>query len=269
MNGWIKLHREIIEKPIWQCSTPEQKTILITLLMIVNIADKTWEWQGEKFNCKAGQIITSLDKIAKLSGKGITIQNVRTALIKFEKYDFLTNISTKTGRLITIVNWSLYQHESHNTNKDTNNELTKHQQSANKELTTTKEYKNNKNNKKYIYSSIDERLSLLLQSLILERDSNSKTRVANIPMWSSNIEKLHRIDKREYEDIENVIRWCQQDSFWQNNILSTKKLREKFDTLLGQSKSKHEPKKDKVDNFNNFEQRNYDYDDLEKKLLGW
>jgi hypothetical protein len=40
-----------------------------------------------------------------------------------------------------------------------------------------------------------------------------------------------RLDERKPERIEQVIRWTQQDPFWQGNILSTAKLREKFDQL--------------------------------------
>lgn len=58
-----------------------------------------WEWKGEKFKIQPGQFITSLDKIVMKSGSGVTEQNVRTALKRFEKYEFLTNQSTKSGRL--------------------------------------------------------------------------------------------------------------------------------------------------------------------------
>ena len=40
-----------------------------------------------------------------------------------------------------------------------------------------------------------------------------------------------RLDKRSVDDIEAVIRWCQQDDFWHKNILSTDKLRKQFDKL--------------------------------------
>ena len=40
-----------------------------------------------------------------------------------------------------------------------------------------------------------------------------------------------RSDKRNIHDIKKIIDWCQQDSFWHINILSTAKLREKFDQL--------------------------------------
>lgn len=118
---------------------------------MANHEGKEWEWQGEKYRCEAGQFITSLDNIKYKCGKDVKIQNIRTALKKFEKYEFLTNESTKTGRLITIVNWRVYQDTENKTNKATNKELTKHQQRANKELTPNKNDKNDKNDKK-IYS---------------------------------------------------------------------------------------------------------------------
>jgi hypothetical protein len=144
-NGWIKLYRELSDKPIWYLSSPEHKVILITLLLMANHAHNEWEWKGKRFICEPGQMITSLDQIAKTAGKGISVQNIRTALDRFERYNFLTNESTKTGRLITICNWATYQQNENTTNKDANKELTKSQQRANKELTSNKNDKNDKN----------------------------------------------------------------------------------------------------------------------------
>lgn len=131
-------------KPIWLNSTPEQKTILITLLMSAHFAPSEWEWKGEKYEVQKGQFITSIDTIVKESGKGITPQNVRTALKRFEKLGFLTNESTKTGRLITILNWEVYQSKKKNQQTDEqtdNKELTDDQQTPNKELTPKEESK--------------------------------------------------------------------------------------------------------------------------------
>lgn len=109
MQGWISLHREIVEKAIWTESTPEQKVILITLLLLANHKEKEWEWKGDRYKAKPGQFVTSLNSIAQKSGKDVTVKKVRTALEKFEKYGFLANESTNKNRLITIVNWEVYQ----------------------------------------------------------------------------------------------------------------------------------------------------------------
>lgn len=141
-GGWIKLYRELLDKPIWFESTPEQKVILITLLLMANHDGRQWEWQGKQYYAGPGQFVTSLAKIAEKAGPGISMQNVRTALKRFEKFNFLTNQSTKVNRLITIVNWGFYQENPNEPNKVTNSQLTKSQQRANKELTTNKNVRN-------------------------------------------------------------------------------------------------------------------------------
>ena len=145
--GWIKLHRALLDKTIWINSTPEQKTILITLLLMANHEPNQWEWKGKKYIVKSGEFITSLEKIVAKCGKGITTQNVRSALKRFEKLQFLTNESTKQNRLIKIENWGLYQDEENQPNKATNKEVTNDQQRPNKEVTTNKNDKNDKNDK--------------------------------------------------------------------------------------------------------------------------
>lgn len=84
---------------------------------------------------------------------------------------------------------------------------------------------------KYSEDSKEYKLSVLLRDLILRRDENSRCKNADMQKWSKDIDLLHRKDNRSYEDIEKIIRWCQQDNFWKANILSTHKLREKFDSL--------------------------------------
>lgn len=101
-TGWVKMHRELLEKGIWQCSTPEQKIVLIVLLLSVNVETKSWNWNGQVMECQPGQLITSLQKLAEKCGNGVSVQTIRSALTKFEKFGFLTNESTKHGRLITL-----------------------------------------------------------------------------------------------------------------------------------------------------------------------
>lgn len=130
-EGYIGLYRCLLDKPIWQRSTPEQKTILITLLLLANHEENEWEWMGQKFKVFPGQFVTSLESITKACGKGISIQNVRSALERFEKLEFLTSGSTKCGRLVTILKWHTYQTELRKGNKDTNKEVTKRSQRGN------------------------------------------------------------------------------------------------------------------------------------------
>lgn len=141
-DGWIKLHRMLLDKPIWKASTPEQKTILITLLLMVWHRPNEWEWGGKQFKCEPGQCVTSLDSIVKECGKGISTKNVRTALERFEKYGFLANESAKQGRLITIANWELYQDDSLKGGKGTGSQVANDWQTGGKQVATNKNVKN-------------------------------------------------------------------------------------------------------------------------------
>jgi len=149
MEGYIKLYRELIKKPIWLNSTPEQKTILITLLLMANHNSNSWEWNCEKFIVSPGQFITSVDSIKKNCGKGVSEQNIKTSLKRFQKLEFLTNKSTKMGRIITIINWSSYQPD----NKKLTNELTIGSPTTNQRLTTNKNERMKECKEINIYSS--------------------------------------------------------------------------------------------------------------------
>lgn len=49
--------------------------------------------------------------------------------------------------------------------------------------------------------------------------------------WHQAMDRLNRTDGYTADQIRQVIDWSQQDEFWQGNILSAPKLREKFDQL--------------------------------------
>jgi len=138
MSGWVKLYRALIKKPIWLNSTPEHKSILVTILLLANHEKSEWEWMGEKFSVVPGQFVTSLESIRKKTGKGISTQNVRSCLKRLQKLQFATDKATKAGRLITIINWDSYQPEEKKATKI----ATDDQQRTNKGPTPNKNDKN-------------------------------------------------------------------------------------------------------------------------------
>ena len=156
MAGWIKLYRELGDKPIWLESTSDQRSVLIALLMMVNYEPNKWEWQGKQYECMPGQVITSLPKIAERSGKGVSIQNVRTALKRFEKLGFLTDESTNKNRLITIVNWAIYQGSDDEPNRQTNKQLTGNQQATNRQLTAIKNIRTKEGKNKEVKDIVEQ-----------------------------------------------------------------------------------------------------------------
>lgn len=82
--------------------------------------------------------------------------------------------------------------------------------------------------------------------------------------WAAEIEKMQRIDKRSRGEIEQALNYAIKNTFWQSNIRSTKKFREKFETLYLQSKERtgSSPQGAASNRFHNFDQRDVDYDAL-------
>jgi hypothetical protein len=68
----------------------------------------------------------------------------------------------------------------------------------------------------------------LLAELI---EANGSKKPAVTDKWLSDMERLHRIDERSWEQITKAIYWCQEDDFWRGNIMSPAKLRKQYDQL--------------------------------------
>lgn len=244
MQGWVKLHRILLKKPIWQCSLPKQKCVLIAIMLMANHDKKEWIWKGEKYICQPGQFITSLESLSEASG--VSVQSVRTALDNFQKkFDFLTSESTNKNRLITIVNWELYQIDDENQQAN--------QQATNKRLTTNKNDKNNKNN---IYADEFEKFYLEYPRSQAKQDTNK--------WWKKRI-KEHGIDfvvtcLNNYVDYYNQLpEDKKQFAYASNNFLGTKAYYKDFE----------KPKVKPANNTpKNTQQDDQDYD-LIKKANGY
>lgn len=75
-----------------------------------------------------------------------------------------------------------------------------------------------------------QELARLLWELI--RSNNPSAREPNLEAWARTFDRMVRLDGRDPQEIEYVIRWCQADEFWFANILSADKLRKQYDQLL-------------------------------------
>lgn len=81
-----------------------------------------------------------------------------------------------------------------------------------------------------------ERLSHLLADSIGQRGSKRPNVTDG---WVTDMDKLIRIDGREADDVARVIRWLNDGrdevaQFWQANVRSPRKLREKWDQMREQ-----------------------------------
>lgn len=191
------------------------------------LVNKANHQDNQKF--KRGQAYVKYDWI--MSATGATNAQVHHCIRYLKSRHAVTTRKATRGMYITIVNYDTYQnldsYRSHTENQPKDRQKTDRRHTINK---------NGNNDNKYSPTSIEARLSELLLSLILDRKTNFRLgqpdcRKKTIDRWAIHADRMIRLDKRTPEQVEAVIRWCQQDDFWQNNILSTEKLRRQFDQL--------------------------------------
>lgn len=131
-QGWIKLHRKLLENPI--IKKPNYLALWLVLLLKANHKDNKMLWNGGILTIKEGSFITGRKVLAEETGiKESTIEDILTYL---EKQQQIQQQKTNKYRLITIVNWENHQH----TDKKSNNKATTKQQQAD----TNKNEKNEK-----------------------------------------------------------------------------------------------------------------------------
>lgn len=146
MEGWIKTHRKILQSDTYRNLTSKQFNVMQVCLLLASHKENKWEFDGEIYTVKPGQFITSLQNLKKQCVCDVSVQSVRTALLKLERWGFLTKRSTRKSTLITICNWERYQldahKEQHKEQQTANTQLTNNQHTANTQLTTINNDKN-------------------------------------------------------------------------------------------------------------------------------
>lgn len=83
------------------------------------------------------------------------------------------------------------------------------------------------------------------------KEFKSNFKQPNLKRWEADIEKAIRIDSRTVDQLISCINWIysEQGSFWIPNIMSGKKLREKFDTMEAQMMQKQKQNNSGLDDF--------------------
>ncbi|WP_200411945.1 hypothetical protein [Virgibacillus salexigens] len=258
-KGAFQVSREIFENEIW--SDVVKFRIFFYILGKAVFSQDGIEQAG--IHLERGQYLRSLrnlqDDLSYREGRGNAVKKyplttIQRKIKSLEKEERITTKSTEYGTLFTVVNYALYQGLD-NYKKDSV------EQRRNSDGTATEQQRNNNKNdkecskkekkdkeKRHKYEICDMTLAELLLSNIRENNPNYKN--PNLEKWASDIRLMRERDNRTEDQIEYLIKWTQSHDFWQANILSPSKLREKFDTLIMQVKQERNKTKSNVIQFN-------------------
>ncbi len=127
-NGWIKLHRSMLENRIIT-KDPERVAIWIYLLLSANHQEKEIEFEGKKITLLPGQLVTGRRKIA--AETGVSESKTERVLKCFEIEQQIEQQKTRHNRLITILKWEQYQQSEPQNEQQMNNNWTTSEQQVN------------------------------------------------------------------------------------------------------------------------------------------
>jgi hypothetical protein len=144
-NGWIKLHRQILE---WEWYS-DNNCFRLFLHLILKANHKEKRYKGIELN--SGQIITSRDILAKETG--LSSQQIRTALNKLISTNEITSVTSSQGTILQVVNYEKYQL--------TTNEITNEQPTSNQRVTNNNK---EKNEKKFIIPNFNDVLEYCMKN---------------------------------------------------------------------------------------------------------
>lgn len=143
MEGWIKLHRKILDNPI---ITKDSDYLAVWIYLLLNTTHKEYDvlFKGKRITLKKGQLLTGRKSISeKLK---IDENKVQRILKTLENEQQIEQQSSNKNRLITIVSWNKYQEDEQQIEQQVNNKRTTTEQQVN----TNKNVKNIKNDKNVI-----------------------------------------------------------------------------------------------------------------------
>lgn len=98
--------------------------------------------------------------------------------------------------------------------------------------------------KKFSFTEMDLAMAKEMFARIQKLNPNHKQ--PNFEAWANDIRLLGERDGKSYPEIIELFEWANQDRFWQANILSPRKLREKWDVLVLQRNRQAKPRGDNL-----------------------
>lgn len=241
-KGYIRLWRRIWDNWTWAVSFPKSKAeAWIDLILMAQGTEQKIMIEGQEQILKRGQILTSI--LALSQRWGWSRNKVRHFLrsLSAQKPPQIGHRKGHNYSIITICNYRLYNPLSEKrTPKSTPKRTAKGQQkdTLNKRINKDKEKPLVRKMAKPYFELVD-----LLNEKMLENDPKAK--IADTEdrrsKWANVFRLLIERDERDLEEVKEILIWCQEDDFWQGNILSAAKFRKQYGQLR-LKKNKSQPK---------------------------
>ena len=206
MDGWIKIHRKILD---WEWYTDTNtKSVFLHLLLKANY--KPSKFRGHDIG--VGQVVTGRKGLA--SDLGLSEMQVRTSLDKLKSTSDITIKTTNQFSVVTIVNYGSYQIDDNETTSGITSQPSNEQPTDNQRITTSKEVKKERKKevkkKDLMSGKPDERVREIFDHWVSVMGKSSK-----VTLTPKRREKIQTRLKDGYtvEDIKLAINGCANSSY--------------------------------------------------------
>lgn len=105
MNGWIKLHRKLLENPMMKI--PAYRSVWLQLLLTASRGEYEVSFKGERITLLPGQLTVGAYQLAHETG--VPRGTVERILRCFRNEEMIEEQKSNKCTLITILKWSQYQ----------------------------------------------------------------------------------------------------------------------------------------------------------------
>lgn len=238
-KGWIKLSRDITDHWLWSDEFSRGQAWIDLLLHASHSENQKMIIKGEVISWRRGQQIRSIKTLEK--SWGWSRSKVNRFLELLEKDGMIERKGGHLTTIISICNYDSFQ--GFQTSVDTSVDLTvghqsdisratnknvKKENNVIKDLSTDGEPPAKKDKK---FNPDDVKLAEWFYEGLLELNPQHKKPNFETAGWADAIRLMREQDKRTYDQIAELYQWVHKDDFWKAQILSPKKLREKWDAL--------------------------------------
>lgn len=113
-KGWVNIHVSFFDEPVWTEATPEQKCVMMSLILQANEHEEEVRWNGEMRIIQPWQLVVSYRQLADFVSQRFSITRAQTILKKLTAAGFLTYESSGQYVVITIIQRDTFAFEPKN-----------------------------------------------------------------------------------------------------------------------------------------------------------
>lgn len=244
-EGWAKLHRKLLDSTVFE----NEKMLKFWIWCLLKATHKEHVQRVglQEIQLKKGQFVFGRKKSAQ--ELNMTESYVYKLLKQFEKEQLIELDSNNKFTIVSVVNWGIYQEIPSNIEQESSSKITTEEQQSNNKVTTKEQQSNTNKN--------------------VKNDKNVKNKDIGVRFTPPSLQQVqtycternNKVDAEKFIDFYTAKGWMvgkNKMKDWKASIRTWEK-GDKDKPVAQQAVSKNK--------FNNFHQREYDFEKLERDLL--